>query len=159
MAMKCNNSTRRKRPYVARSKRHGLCVSLLTTAPLAVTIARSQEVYGNSSSEREGGRCNDPSGACGLPSLATADDRGEGVADWSAVPESAADIDYGNHNLEWEDGPSSWEEFGHDNDPSVCGVQRLTVAEWEAGRYWKKNRPVIVTNATAGWAAMHRWRK
>lgn len=69
------------------------------------------------------------------------------------------DIDYGNHNLEWEDGPTSWDEFGHDNDPDVCGLQVLTVAEWEEGKYWKGPKPVIVKNATAGWAALNNWKK
>ena len=68
-------------------------------------------------------------------------------------------IDYGNHNQEWEDGPSSWEEFGHDNDPSVCSLPRITVEEWEAGRYWDGPKPVIVKNATDGWAALHNWKK
>ena len=67
-------------------------------------------------------------------------------------------IDYGNHNLEWEDGPASWEEFGHDNDPSVCGLPVLTVEEWEEGRYWEGNKPVLVKNVTDGWAALKNWR-
>eukprot|EP00579_Thalassiosira_antarctica_P000628 CAMPEP_0201867376 /NCGR_PEP_ID=MMETSP0902-20130614/1622_1 /ASSEMBLY_ACC=CAM_ASM_000551 /TAXON_ID=420261 /ORGANISM="Thalassiosira antarctica, Strain CCMP982" /LENGTH=394 /DNA_ID=CAMNT_0048392519 /DNA_START=49 /DNA_END=1233 /DNA_ORIENTATION=+ len=68
-------------------------------------------------------------------------------------------IDYGNHNPEWEDGPSSWEEFGHDNDPSVCGLPVLTVEEWEAGKYWDGNKPVLVKNMTDGWAALNHWKK
>ena len=68
-------------------------------------------------------------------------------------------IDYGNHNLEWEDGPSSWEEFGHDNAPDICGVQVLTVEEWEEGRYWEGGKPVIVKNVTDGWAALNNWKK
>jgi hypothetical protein len=68
-------------------------------------------------------------------------------------------IDYGNHNLEWEDGPSSWDEFGHDNAPDICGVQVLTVQEWEEGRYWAGNKPVIVKNVTDGWAALNNWKK
>ena len=68
-------------------------------------------------------------------------------------------IDYGNHNLEWEDGPSSWDEFGHDNAPDICGVQVLTVQEWEEGRYWAGNKPVIVMNVTDGWAALNNWKK
>jgi hypothetical protein len=67
-------------------------------------------------------------------------------------------VDYGNHNLEWEDGPSSWEEFGHDNDPSVCGVQLLTVEEWEAGRYWEGKKPVLVTGVTDDWPALNNWK-
>ena len=55
--------------------------------------------------------------------------------------ETNPNIDYGNHNLNWEDGPASWEEFGHDNAPDVCGVPRLTVEEWEAGRYWVDTGP------------------
>ncbi|KAL7532791.1 hypothetical protein ACHAWF_004245 [Thalassiosira exigua] len=76
---------------------------------------------------------------------------GDGARDYEA-------IDYGNRNLEWEDGPSSWEEFGHDNDPAVCGVPRITVREWEEGRFWEGNRPYIVTNVTEGWAANNNWR-
>lgn len=69
------------------------------------------------------------------------------------------DVDYGNHNLEWEDGPSSWDEFGHDNDPSVCGLQVLTVEEWEAGRYWEGKKPVLVSGVTDGWPALNNWKK
>lgn len=60
--------------------------------------------------------------------------------------------------VEWGDGPSS-REFDHDNDPRVCGVDFLTVAEWEAGRHWEGNRPVMVQNVTAGWAALTNWKK
>eukprot|EP00804_Cyclotella_cryptica_P020021 CCRYP_007896-RA/>CCRYP_007896-RA protein AED:0.46 eAED:0.46 QI:229/1/0.66/1/0.5/0.66/3/0/148 len=59
----------------------------------------------------------------------------------------------------WEDAPASREEFDHDNDPEVCGLPILTVEEWEAGRYWEGNKPVIVKNVTAGWAAMEHWKK
>eukprot|EP00581_Thalassiosira_minuscula_P008321 CAMPEP_0183703902 /NCGR_PEP_ID=MMETSP0737-20130205/1453_1 /TAXON_ID=385413 /ORGANISM="Thalassiosira miniscula, Strain CCMP1093" /LENGTH=453 /DNA_ID=CAMNT_0025930705 /DNA_START=18 /DNA_END=1379 /DNA_ORIENTATION=- len=69
-----------------------------------------------------------------------------------------AEVDYGNHNNAWEDGPSSWQEFGHDNDPNVCGLPVLTVEEWEAGKYWEGNKPVIVKNVTDGWAANHNWK-
>ena len=69
-------------------------------------------------------------------------------------------IDYGNHNENWEDGPSSWDEFGHDNDPDVCGLPRITVEEWEDKRYWEgKYGPVIVMNVTDGWAALNNWKK
>lgn len=68
-------------------------------------------------------------------------------------------MDYGNHNLEWEDGPTSWDEFGHDNAPDICGVQVISVEEWEEGRYWKKDKPVIVKNVTDGWAALNNWKK
>lgn len=67
-------------------------------------------------------------------------------------------VDYGNHHSEWEDGPASWEEFGHDNDPDVCGLPRLTVEEWEAGRHWEGSRPVLVKDVTKGWAALENWR-
>ena len=69
------------------------------------------------------------------------------------------EIDYGNHNLEWEDGPTSWEEFGHANAPDVCGLPVLTVEEWEAGKYWEGNKPVLVKNVTDGWAALQNWKK
>jgi len=32
------------------------------------------------------------------------------------------------------------------------------VEEWEKGRYWERNKPVLVKNATEGWAALERWR-
>lgn len=67
-------------------------------------------------------------------------------------------INYGNPHLEWEEGPSSWEEFGHDNPPDVCGLPVLTVEEWERGRHWEKDRPVLVRNVTEGWAALENWR-
>jgi hypothetical protein len=66
-------------------------------------------------------------------------------------------VDYGNHNLRWDDGPSSWDEFGHDNDPNVCRMQTITIEEWESGRYWRGNVPVMVKNVTAGWAANVNW--
>lgn len=69
------------------------------------------------------------------------------------------EVDYGNHNQEWEDGPSSWEEFGHDNDPSVCGLPVLTVKEWEEGRYWEGMKPVLVSDVTDGWPALNNWKK
>jgi len=74
--------------------------------------------------------------------------------DYATTPD---EIDYGNHNAEWEDGPTSWEEFGHDNEN--CGVQYLTVEEWERGKYWDGNIPVIVRNVTRGWKALHNWKK
>jgi hypothetical protein len=61
--------------------------------------------------------------------------------------------------FEWEDGPSSWEEFGHDNDPSVCGLRVLTVKEWEAGKYWEGREPVLVSGVTEGWPALNNWKK
>ena len=65
-------------------------------------------------------------------------------------------IDYGNHNLNWEDGHSSWDEFGHDN--SECGLPVLSVEEWEAGKYWEGDQPVLVKNVTKGWAALNNWK-
>ena len=59
----------------------------------------------------------------------------------------------------WEDAPASWEEYGHDNDESVCGVPRLTVEEWERGKYWQRNKPVIVVNVTEHWPAVEHWKK
>mmetsp|Transcript_27889 Transcript_27889/g.58912 ORF Transcript_27889/g.58912 Transcript_27889/m.58912 type:complete len:441 (-) Transcript_27889:92-1414(-) len=76
----------------------------------------------------------------------------------ATTEEVVVDVDYGNHNNEWEDGPSSWEEFGHDNDPEVCGVPVLTVEEWESGKYWEGSKPVIVKNVTEGWAALNHWK-
>ena len=57
---------------------------------------------------------------------------------------------------EWEDGQSSWEEFGHNNNPDICGLPLLTVAEWEVGRYWERNTPVLVSGVTDGRAALAR---
>lgn len=61
--------------------------------------------------------------------------------------------------INWEDAPASWEEYGHDNDPSVCGLERLTVEEWERGKYWNQNKPVIVMNVTDQWPALEHWKK
>jgi len=33
------------------------------------------------------------------------------------------------------------------------------VEEWEVGRYWEGNQPVLVKNATDGWAALNNWKK
>jgi len=69
-------------------------------------------------------------------------------------------IDYGNHNQEWEDGPTSWSEFGHDNSPEICGLPIISVREWEEKRWWEgKLGPCIVKNVTDGWAALHNWKK
>ena len=69
-------------------------------------------------------------------------------------------IDYGNHNQEWEDGPTSWSEFGHDNSPEICGLPIISVVEWEEKRWWEgKLGPCIVKNVTDGWAALHNWKK
>jgi len=84
------------------------------------------------------------------------------VAAWpsSEPPDDSEDVDHGNHNEEWSDGPASWEEFGHDNRPELCGLPRLTVEEWEAGEYWTgRAGPVIVRNVTEGWAALNNWKK
>ena len=67
-------------------------------------------------------------------------------------------IDYGNHNRNWEDGPTSWSEFGHDNSPDVCGLPLISVEEWESGRYWERDTPVMVANVPAHWDALHNWK-
>ena len=59
----------------------------------------------------------------------------------------------------WEDAPSSADEFDHDNDKSVCGLPLLTVEEWEQGRYWEGDQPVLVKNVTDGWPALQHWTK
>ena len=70
------------------------------------------------------------------------------------------EIDYGNHNQEWEDGPTSWTEFGHDNSPEICGLPIISVTEWEEKRWWEgKLGPCIVKNVTDGWPALHNWKK
>lgn len=66
-------------------------------------------------------------------------------------------IDYGNHNQNWEDGPASWSEFGHDNSPEICGLPLISVKEWESGRYWERDTPIMVANVTAQWDALHNW--
>lgn len=66
---------------------------------------------------------------------------------------------YNQIPVEWEDGHSSWEEFGHDNNPEICGLPLLTVTEWESGRYWERNTPVLVSGVTNGWAALSNWKK
>ncbi|KAL3792831.1 hypothetical protein ACHAW5_003717 [Stephanodiscus triporus] len=84
-------------------------------------------------------------------------DEDEGDSDMKDGEEDDG-VDYGNHNLSWEDGPSSWDEFGHDNDPAICRMRTMTVEEWEMGRHWRNNVPVMVTNVTEGWAANHNWK-
>ena len=59
----------------------------------------------------------------------------------------------------WEDAPASWEEFGHDNDPNICGIPVLSVEEWEEGRCWEREEPVLVRNVTDGWPALDHWTK
>jgi len=71
--------------------------------------------------------------------------------------EANGDIDYGNHNTKWSQGPSSWEEFGHANDPDICRLRTITLDEWERGKYWRYNVPVMVTNVTADWDANVNW--
>ncbi len=60
--------------------------------------------------------------------------------------------------MEWEDGPSSWTEFGHDNDDSLCGLRSLTLDKWEGGRHWLGNVPVLVSGVTDGWKALYNWK-
>lgn len=59
----------------------------------------------------------------------------------------------------WEGAPSSADEFDHDNDPSVCRLQIISVEEWEEGRYWEYEEPVIVRGVTEGWNALEHWTK
>ena len=59
----------------------------------------------------------------------------------------------------WEDAPSSNKEFDHDNDKTVCRLPIISVEEWENGRYWEKEEPVIVQNVTDGWLALEHWTK
>lgn len=76
------------------------------------------------------------------------------------IPPNNNEIDYGNHNQEWEDGPTSWSEFGHDNSPEICGLPIISVTEWEEKRWWEgKLGPCIVKNVTDGWPALHNWKK
>ena len=59
----------------------------------------------------------------------------------------------------WEEAPSSSEEFDHDNDGKVCRLPIISVEEWEGGRYWEREEPVIVRNVTDGWKALEHWKK
>ena len=61
--------------------------------------------------------------------------------------------------LTWEEAPASIEEFDHDNDKRVCRLPILSVEEWEMGRYWEREMPVIVKNVTDGWPALEHWTK
>ena len=76
---------------------------------------------------------------------------------FAILPRQEVAADDGNHNRNWEDGFASWDEFGHDNSDN-CNIPKLTVEEWEMGRYWEGNVPVIVKNVTGGWAANHNWK-
>lgn len=59
----------------------------------------------------------------------------------------------------WEEAPSSIHEFDHDNDKTVCRLPIITVEEWETGRYWEREVPVIVKNVTDAWPALKHWTK
>lgn len=59
----------------------------------------------------------------------------------------------------WEAAPASTEEFDHDNDKTVCRLAVISVEEWERGRYWEKEQPVLVKNVTDGWGAPEHWTK
>ena len=59
----------------------------------------------------------------------------------------------------WEEAPSSTEEFDHDNDKSVCRLPIISVEEWEEGRFWEGEEPVLVRNVTDGWPALEHWTK
>ncbi|KAL7548515.1 hypothetical protein ACHAWF_011801 [Thalassiosira exigua] len=76
----------------------------------------------------------------------------------SSCPDNDAPNLLGRHPT-WEDAPDSAEEFDHDNDPSVCSLPILSVEEWEAGRHWEREVPVIVKNVTQGWSALEHWTK
>lgn len=72
-----------------------------------------------------------------------------------AAPSRLATGPYGT----WEEAPSSVEEFDHDNRKSVCRLPVVSVEEWERGRYWEGEEPVIVQNVTGGWLALDHWTK
>jgi len=59
----------------------------------------------------------------------------------------------------WDEAPASYEEFDHDNDPSVCRLPFVTVEEWEKNRMWEGETPVIVKNVTDNWKALEHWTK
>eukprot|EP01082_Thalassiosira_pseudonana_P011562 g10219.t1 g10219 contig4:1458046-1459257(-) len=59
----------------------------------------------------------------------------------------------------WDEAPKSIEEFDHGNDRSVCRLPFISVEEWEEGRYWERDVPVIVRNVTDHWKALEHWTK
>ena len=71
------------------------------------------------------------------------DDDDDGDGGGEADADDGAD--YGNHTARWDQGHSSWEEFGHENDPDVCRMMTITPDEWERGKYWRHNVPVMVS--------------
>lgn len=159
-------STRRRRPRRRRIARLAVATASAAAAALIIRaseappsffLARAEDGvevdyhHGDEAEGYEDEEYNAERGEYGDSSDDDGDDDGD--------EEEEEDVDYGNHNLEWEDGPSSWEEFGHDNDPDVCGLQFLTVAEWEEGRFWEGDVPVIVKNVTGEWPALVNWKK
>jgi hypothetical protein len=73
-------------------------------------------------------------------------------------PDDETCINTGRYKT-WEDSPASWDEFGHDNDKTICRLPIISVEEWERGQYWLKQEPVIVKNVTVGWGALEHWTK
>jgi hypothetical protein len=80
------------------------------------------------------------------------------TADQSCSTADETCVDTGRYKT-WEESPASWEEFGHDNDKSICRLPIISVEEWEKGQYWLRQEPVIVKNVTKGWGALEHWTK
>lgn len=72
--------------------------------------------------------------------------------------EVVGQIELGQYKT-WEEAPASYEEFDHDNDPSVCRLPIVTVEEWEEKRMWEGETPVMVKNVTENWSALQHWTK
>ena len=128
-----------------------LSLAALLTALSIVRIRASEETV---SSGRPQPTSLGTVGVAGTSNMKAASESNNG--DNYDVPREDEQIDYGNHNTKWEDGPSSWEEFGHDN--ANCNMAHITVQEWEEGKYWTRGRPVIVTGVTEHWAARNNWK-
>jgi hypothetical protein len=80
----------------------------------------------------------------------------EGDASCAAAASSPAFVRYYST---WEEAPISAGEFDHENDRNVCRLPIISVDEWESGRYWEREEPVIVRNVTDGWGALEHWTK
>ena len=83
----------------------------------------------------------------------------EGDASCAAASSASSSSPVFGRYPSWEDAPSSYEEFDHDNDGKVCRLPIISVEEWEVGRYWEREEPVIVRNVTDGWKALEHWTK
>ena len=83
----------------------------------------------------------------------------EGDASCAASASAPSPASTGRYHSTWEEAPASAEEFDHDNDENVCRLSIISVDEWESGRHWEGEEPVIVRNVTDGWRALEHWTK